>query len=288
MRREVLLAGMVVLLSPMLTAGACRDEIELESPIAGPAQGNNARVAVLATEGGKGTEAVGLQAAKANFSESAGKADFTIAVDGYHDIKGMDEADASPGVFFNAQGTAVVMSQPDADGNGIADTFLIATENNLPNGRLERGLAYVGPYTDNAVIEGYRRNNMAATYTGKAGIMGTVGDAQVNATGSVSMKADFVEATIRGDMTLSGAEQFDAASFSGNFTSELSDFSINTATLSKNGLGITGPEVTGSGSFIGAKGQGTIGTFAKSSKLAGTGEVANVHGWFIGSADSLK
>lgn len=290
MRRNRIVAAAsfasVVVALPLLSA--CGTDALTNPMIPGASGENNARASFLATEGGKGTKATQLERTKAQFSESGGQASLKVAIANFHDLNDLTEASSSPGVFFNTGRTAVVMPQPDADDNGIADTFFIATEYNLPGGRLERGLAYVGPVTYSGVIEDHRRGSLVATYTGNAGVTGTVGNANVDAKGTVRVRTDFVKATVEGEMTLSGAPQFDGASFVGYLTSELSDFSIDSATLTRGGSPVTDDNANGVGSFMGVRGQAVMGTFAKSSQIDGTTDNANVFGYFIGSSDYLR
>lgn len=276
-------------IAAVMSLGAAGCAADLAAVIPGDPGANNARMSVLATQGGKTTKTSLFDTSKANFTSSGGTADLVIASSDYHDLRGLNESMATPGLFFNADATAIVKAQPDADGNGVADTFFVITEQNLPGQRLERGIAYVGPFTDKKVIEGYYHPDVIAKYTGVANVMGTIGQNPVQANGSIELHADFGAATVKGEMTLAGASQFDSAVFLSDLTSEWSDYRIKNVVLKKDGVGITdASQSSGVGSFIGAKGQGTMGAFSLSSPVTGTGEIANIQGYYIGSADSLK
>lgn len=283
--RRFALVGIGVVMS--LGAAGCA--ADLEAVITGDAATNNARMSVLATQGGKTTKTSLYDTSKANFTRSGGTADLVIASSDYHDLKGLNESMGTPGLFFNADATAIVKAQPDADGNGVAVTFFVITEQNLPGQRLERGIAYVGPFTDKKVIEDYYNPDVRATYTGVANVMGTIGQNPVQANGTIELQADFGAATVRGEMTLAGASQFDSAVFISDFTDDWNDYRIKNVVFRKDGAGVTeASQSSGVGSFIGTKAQGTMGAFSVSSPYAGTSDVANLQGYYIGSADSLK
>jgi hypothetical protein len=284
-----------VCFTPVLAGAGCIYDNHQPALALGTA-GNNGRAAMMATQFGKTTKAVLLDKSTVNFDTASSKASLDITADTFHDIKDMTPSGSTPGLFFNADATAYVMPQPDADGNGRDDTFFVATEHNLPGQRHERTLSYVGPFTPTGVIDPYTRGGVKATYTGKAGIMGTIGNDHVSAEGPLQMDVDFGEdASIFGTASFTGVQQADHLSFNGNLNVNLSDFTIKNAALHKGSPGskdflynVVASGGEGVGSFIGDKGQGTMGAFSISDTINGTSDVANVQGWFIGSADSLK
>jgi hypothetical protein len=281
---KLVLVGFVAAMS----VGAMGCAADLSTAVEGMPASNNARVAVLATQGGKGTKTSLFDTSKANYTND-GKLNLVIASSSYHDLKDLMPSSSTPNLYFNSDATAFVKPQPDADGNGIDDTFFVVTEQNLPGQRLERGIVYSGPYTDGAVIKDHYNRDVIAKYTGLATVMGTIGENPVQANGNIVLDADFGAATVRGEMTLTGASQFDSAVFISDFTQDWNDYKIKNVVLRQGGAGVTDPsQSSGVGSFIGKNGQGTMGAFSLSSPLAGTGEIANIQGHYIGSADSLK
>ncbi len=285
---RLVLLGLAAVAVP-LAAGCSGDLPGLTVPaLSGDSTMNNSRTAYLVTDGGNNTKAVTVGRAKANFTANGLSSNYTVATNDIHDMTGMVGA---LNTYSNASGQAVVIPQPDVDGNGTAtDNFLVMTRNNPVNpNRTERSLAYQGPISNKSVIEGHRKNQKVATYTGIAGVTGQVGGNSVSASGTVSMTADFYKASVQGNLNnLIGATQFDGANFKGTLTNDLSDFEITEATLTKGGGDVTDKAASGVGSFMGANGQGVMGVFGKSSLINGTGDFANVFGHFAGSADSLK
>ncbi len=291
--RPAVLAGLGVIALPL--AMGCNSTMEPGAPafdgIFGPAATNNARTAYFKIDGNTNAKTFDVGATKSNIAMDGGRLDYTVATDNMHDMTGLT---GGPSIYNNGSltGAAVVVPIPDVDGNGQNDQFLMLTTNRTSPTRVERSVAYRGPFTPIAKIEELRANSTKATYTGKGGILGTVGGVEVNNVGDLTMTASFRQGYIEGKIqlpsaTAPGGVTYDNMTFSGNITKEFSDFGINQTKI-RNGSTIVSSDdsSSGAGSFMGANGQGTIGTFATSSKLGS--DYANVLGYFYGSADSLK
>jgi hypothetical protein len=267
----------------------------LATGIAGDKAANNAKTSYLVTPNGvDNTAASPVGTARANVTinkNGATTVDYTIASNDVHDMMGMSGITDTVG---NMNGTARVTELPDIDGNDVKDTFLMTTLHNPPGtGRTERTAAYGGPLTPTTTIEALRTGGQKATYTGAGGILGTVAGVSVHQTGSMSVDADFAGATVNGTINLGAnatptGHDYDKVIFSGQLTTDVNEFVINSATMMNGSSPVTDTTGNGSGSFFGAKGQGTIGTFAKSSPIGTAGDHANILGYFYGSADSLK
>lgn len=307
LNERLALAAVVAALVPMAIGCGPPDkglEDEMTTPVLGPLataipgdkSANNAKTSYLVTPNGvDNTAASPVGTARANVTVTKGgvtTVDYTIASNDVHDMMGMSGITDTVG---NMNGTARVTELPDLDGNGVQDTFLMTTHHNPPGtGRTERTAAYGGPLTPTSTIEALRTDGQKATYTGAGGILGTVAGVSVHQTGSMSVDADFANASINGTINL-GANAtpvpyaYDKVIFSGQLTTDVNEFQINSATMMNGTTPITNTTGNGSGSFFGAKGQGTIGTFAKSSPiLNNSSDHANILGYFYGSADSLK
>lgn len=302
-KERLVLAAVVAALVP-LAIGCSPPASEFEDAVLGPLataipgdkSTNNAKASYLVTPNGTdNTAASPVGTARANVKVTKGgltTVDYTIASNDVHDMMGLSGLTNSVG---NMYGTGRITELPDVDGNGVQDTFLMTTHHNPPGtGRTERTAVYGGPLTPTTTIEALRTGGQKATYTGLGGILGTVAGVSVDQSGSMSIDADFANASVNGTINL-GANAvptgytYDKVIFSGQMTADVNEFSINSATMMNGTNAITNATGNGSGSFFGANGQGTIGTFAKSSPIINnSADHANILGYFYGSADSLK
>jgi hypothetical protein len=283
--------------SPPGAASAFVPPGTLATAIPGDQSAFNARTSYYVVPAGNDkavASPVGTARANVTVTRNAGGlgfVDYKINSNDIHDMTGLSGLTNS---FGNVSGTAQVTELPDLDGNGVQDTFLMTTHNNPPGtGRTERSAAYGGPLTPQSQIETMRIGSQKATYTGVGGITGTVAGVSVSQNGSMSVDADFAEATVKGTINLGAnaiptGHAYDKVTFSGQFTTQVNEFVINSATMMNGSSAITDSTGSGSGGFFGAKGQGMIGTFAKTSTLGNTSDQANILGHFYGSADSLK
>lgn len=259
----------------------------LAPPMQGPAAGNNARTAILVTEGDENRPAVTMTKARANIQKGPGFINYTIASDTIHD---MSATGVEP-VFSNGTGTAIVSALPDFDGNGVEDTFLVVTKNNpVSPARTEYSAAYSGPLTPASEVQTLRTNSHKATYTGGGAITGTVAGISVDQGGSMTMSADFGAATISGQINLMPnavptGHTYDNVTFSGRLTEDLNEFAVENATLRNGTTALTNDLGVGSGAFMGKDARGTVGTFAKSSGIIGSSDNANILGTFFGSTN---